>query len=156
LEIDAILAKLQDEGFVFPETLVKNYLLSIRTKPFVLLTGMSGGGKTALTWLVADALGEPYCPIAVKPNWTDSHDLSGFYNPITGRYERQEALDFILEAASEYADRGVNARRYHLCLDEMNLSRVEYYFAEILSAMERPTRTVYLHSERDRDGVPGT
>jgi energy-coupling factor transporter ATP-binding protein EcfA2 len=156
VDIERILAKLHNEGFVFPESLVKNYLLSIRTKPFVLLTGMSGGGKTALTRLIAAALDEPHCVIAVKPNWTDSHDLLGFYNPITGQYVREQTLTFILRAVSEYAARGDQARQYHLCLDEMNLSRVEYYFAEILSAMELPDRAVYLHSAPEIDGIPGT
>ena len=150
-DVQRITARLTEEGFLFSEVLVKNYLLSIRTKPFVLLTGTSGGGKTALTRLVAQALGEPYIVVAVKPNWTDSRDLLGFYNPISRRYVRTQTLSFIFDADAEYKRDRRTARRYHLCLDEMNLSRVEYYFAELLSALERPDREVHLHSEEEPD-----
>lgn len=154
-DIENIMGKLEEEGFYFPSNLVKNYYLSIKTKPFVLLTGMSGGGKTALTRLVAEGLGEPYCVVAVKPNWTDSRNLLGFYNPISQQYVTTEALSFIIDASKEYEARGEGARRFHLCLDEMNLSHVEYYFAELLSAMERPDRRVVLHS-MDNLSVPGS
>jgi hypothetical protein len=134
-EYERVAAKIVEEGFFFPDDLVKNYLISLRTKPFVILTGLSGNGKTALTRIVAEALNERYRAIAVRPNWTDARDLFGFYNPITKEYVTPPALRFILDAAAEYQQKGAKAKRFHLCLDEMNLSRVEYYFADVLSAM---------------------
>jgi hypothetical protein len=98
-EFNAVKARIAQEGFHFPDSLIKNYLISLRAKPFVLLTGLSGNGKTALPRIVAQALREEYQAIAVRPNCTDARDLLGFYNSIMKEYVTQPALKFILEAA---------------------------------------------------------
>ena len=122
---------------------MKNYYISLKTKPFVILAGYSGMGKTALTRLFAEAVSEnveeQYLRVAVQPNWLDDRHLLGFYNPLTGRYISTPFLDFLLRAV-ENPD-----KPYFLCLDEMNLSRVEYYFSRFISAMESIDRTIHLH-----------
>lgn len=124
--------------YIFDPNTITNYHLSVLTNPFVILTGLSGTGKTKLTRLYADAVygiqqgrDNPYYAIvAVKPEWTDGRGLLGYYNPLTRSYEATPFLRFLLKAAAD------PAHWCFLCLDEMNLARVEYYFADFLSAME--------------------
>lgn len=141
--IEHILRYIRSRGYNYPERLVKSYYISLKTKPFVILTGYSGMGKTALTRLFAEAVSEnveeQYLRIAVQPNWLDDRHLLGFYNPLTGRYVSTPFLDFLLRAV-ENPD-----KPYFLCLDEMNLSRVEYYFSRFISAMESLDRVIHLH-----------
>jgi energy-coupling factor transporter ATP-binding protein EcfA2 len=141
--IDHILHYIKSRGYNYPERLIKSYYISLKTKPFVILTGYSGMGKTALTRLFAEAVSEnveeQYLRIAVQPNWLDDRRLLGFYNPLTGRYVSTPFLDFLLKAV-ENPD-----KPYFLCLDEMNLSRVEYYFSRFISAMESIDRMIHLH-----------
>ena len=141
--IEHILGYIRSRGYNYPEILVKNYYISLKTKPFVILAGYSGMGKTALTRLFAEAVSEnveeQYLRVAVQPNWLDDRHLLGFYNPLTGRYISTPFLDFLLRAV-ENPD-----KPYFLCLDEMNLSRVEYYFSRFISAMESIDRVIYLH-----------
>ena len=81
-----------------------------------------------------------YLFLPVRPDWKDSKALLGYYNPITKEYERTSLLDFILDAINNYND-AINNKKddvnpYFIILDEMNLSHVEYYFAEFLSVLE--------------------
>lgn len=141
-----IMRYIRCSGFFYPARLVKNYYISLKTKPFVILTGYSGMGKTALTRLMAEAVSddveEQYLRVSVQPDWLDDRGLIGFYNPLTEKYVSTPFLDFLLKAVDN------PDRPYFLCLDEMNLSRVEYYLARFLSAVESLDREVHLHSMR--------
>jgi len=81
-----------------------------------------------------------YIFLSVKPDWRDSNALLGYYNPITRNYEKTPLLDFILDAINNYNDainnKKDNAVPFFIILDEMNLSHVEYYFADFLSVLE--------------------
>jgi len=142
--IEHLLAYVRSRGFTYPDWLVKDYYLCLKTKPFVVLTGFSGLGKTALTRLVAEALTggreDRYLRVPVQPDWLDDRRVLGFYNPITERYVSTPFLDFLLEASENPGE------PFFLCLDEMNLSRVEHYLSQILSAMESLDREIHLHS----------
>jgi hypothetical protein len=128
--------------FVFSPNIIANYHLSLLTKPFVILTGLSGTGKTKLTRLYADAAhrieagaANPYYQlVAVRPDWNDHRGLLGYYNPLTETYSATEFLTFLLTALSD------PQHWYYVCLDEMNLARVEYYFSDFLSAVEAQER----------------
>jgi hypothetical protein len=140
-------AFLNRAGFTYPPLTVRNYYVALKTKPFALLCGISGTGKTRLTHLFADALTgdtrHQYRLIPVRPDWTDSTPLLGYRNLLAGtegQYVSTRFLDFLrLASLPENAERA-----YFLCLDEMNLARVEHYFAEFLSAMEAPEREIAL------------
>ena len=87
----------------------------------------------------AKAIGAQYCVIPVAPNWTTNEDLLGFFNPVDSQYHETEFTRFLLSAAALFKaakDEDKQPTPYHLILDEMNLARVEYYFAKFLSAME--------------------
>lgn len=125
---------------------VFSYLTALRTKPFMLLAGISGTGKSRIVRKLAQATTtqkydndedrwkdnrpENFEMIQVKPNWHNSMDVVGFYSNISGKYEFTPFVEFIVKAW-QHKD-----TPYFLCLDEMNLAPVEEYFAEFLSAIE--------------------
>ena len=122
------------------------YLTALRTKPFMLLAGISGTGKSRIVRKLAQASTtqqyenaedrwkdnrpENFELIQVKPNWHNSMDVVGYYSNVAKRYEFPPFIDFIVKAWQDLET------PYFLCLDEMNLAPVEQYFAEFLSAIE--------------------
>ena len=119
------------------------YLTALRTKPFMLLAGISGTGKSRIVREMAKACWAAdeedygkncprnFCMVQVKPNWHDSSDLIGYVSRINGeKYVVGPFLRFIAKAIKD------PKRPYFLCLDEMNLAPVEQYFAEYLSVIE--------------------
>lgn len=119
------------------------YLTALRTKPFMLLAGISGTGKSRIVREMAKACWTSheedygkncprnFCMVQVKPNWHDSSDLIGYVSRINGeKYVEGPFLRFIAKAMQD------PKRPYFLCLDEMNLAPVEQYFAEYLSVIE--------------------
>jgi hypothetical protein len=87
----------------------------------------------------AEAVGAEYLLVPVAPNWNTNEDLLGFYNPVHKVYVDTPFSHFLRRAAREYqqaTEAGRAARPFMVVLDEMNLARVEHYFAKFLSAME--------------------
>ncbi len=74
--------------------------------------------------------------IVVRPDWRDSKSLLGYYNPLTGVYEDTSFLRFLLQAKAHYYIAHSQALPHFIILDEMNLARAEYYFADFLSVLE--------------------
>ena len=120
------------------------YITAIKSKPFLLLAGISGTGKSRIVRELARACWEEgseeyiaqkpknFQMVQVKPNWHDSSDLIGYVSRVSGKAEfvTGEFLKFIAKA---WEDTEIP---YFLCLDEMNLAPVEQYFAEYLSVIE--------------------
>ena len=134
-----IQSAIQLAGMRISERVLRRYHLSLKTRGFVIVSGISGTGKTWLTELYARAVGARYRLVPVAPNWTSNEDLLGYYNPLTDTYHDTSFSWFLKDAAAEYERAQASGRvprPYHLTLDEMNLARVEYYFARFLSAME--------------------
>ncbi len=141
------------QGFTYPALALRDYYIALQTKPFALLSGITGTGKTRLTSLFAEALtgaaDAQYRLLPVRPDWSDSAPLLGYVNLLApgypaGRYVATPFTEFLARAMQpENA-----ARAYFLCLDELNLARVEHYLAEVLSAMETPTRELILPDGR--------
>jgi MoxR-like ATPase len=140
------------QGFTFPPLAVRDYYVALKTKPFVILSGLSGTGKTRLTELMAEALtgnlAAQYRLLPVRPDWTDATPLLGFFNLLAGEYVGAPFLDLLVEA-DRPENRGL---AFFVCLDEMNLARVEHYFADVLSAMEPRPGTIPLQGS-PRGGV---
>ena len=121
----------------------RSLLTALRTKPFMLLAGISGTGKSRIVrelakscWKDGDeeySKNNPrnFCMVQVKPNWHDSSELIGYVSRINGeKYVVGPFLKFMAKAINE------PDKPYFLCLDEMNLAPVEQYFAEYLSVIE--------------------
>ena len=128
---------------VFDSSFSRRYITSLLAKPFVILAGNSGTGKTRISKQFAENLevddenGEKnWLIVPVGADWTDNTKIMGFYNPLTdngiGKYEKTGIVKII-----ERADANPDIP-YFLILDEMNLSRVERYFSDFLSHMETP------------------
>lgn len=120
------------KGFSYKPGTIENFYLSLKTKPFVLLAGISGTGKTKLVQLFAEAIGcngEQFNLISVRPDWSDTSDLLG-YTDIKGKFQPGPLINTIKLANQN------PTKPYLVCLDEMNLARVEYYFSDFLSKME--------------------
>jgi MoxR-like ATPase len=117
------------KGFSYEPGTIENLYLSLKSKPFVLLAGISGTGKSKLAELFAEAIGAKFLMVPVRPDWSDSSDILGHLD-LSGNYIAGKSLEFINFARNE-----LNTP-YILCFDEMNLARVEYYFSEFLSVME--------------------
>ncbi|MFM9161256.1 MAG: AAA family ATPase, partial [Dolichospermum sp.] len=109
---------------------IRNFLTLLRTNDLIVLSGLSGSGKTQIVKAFAEALGGVAKIIPVKPNWTSSDDLLGYYNPIQMSFLPTPFTEAIVEAIHN------PDQLYLICLDEMNLARVEYYFADFLSKLE--------------------
>jgi hypothetical protein len=127
------------QGLRLSERVIRRYHSSLRPRGFVILSGISGGGKTRLTRAYANAVGAEYLLVPVAPNWNSNEDLLGFYNPVHKVYVDTRFSHFLRRAAREFqqaTEAGRAPRPFHLVLDEMNLARVEHYFAKFLSAME--------------------
>lgn len=124
------------KGFSFEDELIENFYLSLKSKPFVILAGISGTGKSKLVKLFAEACDATldngqYMLLPVRPDWSDTSDLLGHWT-IDNKFKAGLVTKFIDKAAKpENAD-----KPFFLCLDEMNLARVEYYFSDFLSVIE--------------------
>jgi MoxR-like ATPase len=141
--LDEMVAAVERPGLRIDRRTLRRYHLSLRTRKFVILSGPSGTGKTWLATAWADAAGAKSLVVPVAPNWTTNEDLLGYLSPLTDTYVDTPFSRFLRKAVDEQAradDAGVIATPYHLVLDEMNLARVEYYFARFLSAMELRAR----------------
>lgn len=121
----------------------KDYLSVVQVKPFLLLAGISGTGKSRIVREFAfkscpkclqDKAGTTpgnYCMIEVKPNWHDSTELLGYYSRLgKAGYQFTKFVKFLVKAKM------FPNVPFFVCLDEMNLAPVEQYFAEILSILE--------------------
>lgn len=125
-----IQARLWAKNLLFSQSQLRDFLALMRTHDLVVLAGDSGSGKTSLVRAVAESIGGRCTVIPVKPNWTGPEDLLGYYNPIERNYQ---ATPFLL--ALQAAEREPDILHF-ICLDEMNLARVEHYFADFLSLLE--------------------
>lgn len=133
-ELARISDYIKSRGFSYEAGMIENFYLSLKTKPFVILAGTSGTGKTKLIKLFGEAIGATrangqYLMVPVRPDWSDSSDLLGYLD-LNGMFVPGAITDFINTAMGDLE------KPYLLCLDEMNLARVEYYFSDFLSVME--------------------
>lgn len=116
---------------------VRLFLAALNTSQIIALCGKPGTGKTTFAEQMAEAIGARFHMIEVQNNWTDSTDLLGFYNPANNTYQPTKFLDALLLAKKDMEKYKDKAPLHIICLDEMNLSRVEYYFATFLSLLQR-------------------
>ena len=132
-KVVAIKAYIATRGFNYEGDLIENFYLSLKSKPFVILAGTSGTGKTRLVKLFAEAIGAKMQLVPVRPDWSDSSDLFG-HTDLSGNFHPGAIIDFVKQAEWD------KSTPHFLCLDEMNLARVEYYLSDFLSIIETRDR----------------
>ena len=138
---------------------------ALQSKPFLILAGISGTGKTQIARLIAEKWNEQdkikefidenflilikeisstnpeqVAFLPVRPDWNEPVKMWGFYNPLTGLFYPTDGLKVLLNAYRDYVknkdENKDENRKYFIILDEMNLARVEYYMSDLLSLME--------------------
>ncbi len=129
-----ILSRLE---FTYDRKAVLSFLMALSTSQIIALCGEPGTGKTTFARQMATSLGAKFHLIEVQNNWTDRSDILGFYNPTNGSYQSTAFLDALIEDRDDEEENSANARLHVICLDEMNLARVEYYFATFLSLLQQ-------------------
>ncbi len=127
---EALVGALAATGFAYAPWRVAAFVAALRTRPFVLLAGPTGTGKTRLPLLVAEATGAAATLLPVRPDWADGAETMG-YTDLGGRFRAGAVLAAARRAALD------PARPHLLVLDEMNLARPEHYLADVLSRLEQ-------------------
>ena len=125
-------AATQMQLYYTPE-IVRRYVAGMAASKLLILEGISGTGKTSLPYSFSRYLDNPATIISVQPSYRDRTEILGYFNEFSKRFNETEFLRALYEA-------GLRADPSLIVLDEMNLARVEYYFAEILSVLEMPSK----------------
>lgn len=113
--------------------IIRLFVASLASNKLIILEGISGTGKTSLAYAFGSFINNETTVASVQPSWRDSTEIFGYFNEFTKRFNETEILASIYEA--QYED-----EVFAILLDEMNISRVEYYFAEMLSVLELPNK----------------
>lgn len=111
--------------------LIQFFIASLGAARIVILQGISGTGKTSLPYAFGKFVSKDTTVVSVQPSWRERTELYGYYNEFTKKYSETEFLNSIYEC-NYFRDPHI------IILDEMNIARVEYYFAEMLSILEMP------------------
>ena len=122
----------QKKPLFYSESDVKAFVAGLAASHFAILQGMSGTGKTSLPRIFAEAILGEVNIVPVESSWRDRNELLGYYNDFSKKYTAKEFTCALYKANTQFYTRVP----YFIVLDEMNLSRVEYYFADFLSVLE--------------------
>lgn len=139
-------AYLDGKDLQYHERVIKAFHTALKVNDstqMTVLAGISGTGKSQLPRQYAEGAGIGFLPVPVQPRWDSPQDLMGFYNYIEERYRATDLARIMweMDRFQEDADAVLGDRMMLVLLDEMNLSRVEYYFSDFLSRLEsRPPR----------------
>ena len=147
--VQHIQSYLVNKDIMYPQYVLADFFSLIQTNDLIILAGDSGSGKTNLVKSFADAVGGESKIIPVKPSWTSAEDLLGYYNPLQKKYLSTAFLDTIIEAQRS------PEVPFFICLDEMNLARVEYYFSDFISKLEERDSPpeIELYSDNESEHV---
>ena len=110
---------------------IRSFVANLATSKIMILQGMSGTGKTSIALAFEKYINNVLDPIAIQPMWKERSDLIGYFNEFTKKFNETSLLEELYE--SNFDD-----KIYIIVLDEVNIARVEYYFAEFLSLLEYP------------------
>ncbi len=124
-------------GLYYKSEMVRLFVSAIASTRLVILQGISGTGKTSLAYAWGKFLKNDATIASVQPSWRDRTELFGYFNEFTKKFNETEVLKKMYQA-------GYDDRVYITVLDEMNIARVEYYFAEMLSILEMPSRDEWI------------
>ncbi len=118
-------------GLYYDMADIRRFIGGLSVTHIIIMQGMSGTGKTSLAYAFGQFLQNESVIIPIQPMWKERTDMIGYYNEFTKRFNETTLLRKMYEA-------NYNDEIYITVLDEMNIARVEYYFAEFLSLLELP------------------
>lgn len=121
----------------YTTNMIRLFISALSATKLVILQGISGTGKTSLAYAWGKFIRRDAIIASVQPSWRDRTELFGYFNEFTKKFNETEVLKKMYEA-------GYTDDVYVTVLDEMNIARVEYYFAEMLSILEMPTREEWI------------
>ena len=125
-------------------SVIRQFVAGLAVSHLMILQGMSGTGKTSIAYAFGEFLGNSSEIVPVQPVWKEHTDLLGYYNEFTKKYNETPFLQKMYQA-------NASDKLYVVVLDELNIARVEYYFAEFLSLLEIPDpNSRYLEVVPDR------
>ena len=110
---------------------IRRFISNLGVSHILVMQGMSGTGKTSLAYAFGEFIGNASVIVPIQPMWKERTDMIGYYNEFTGKFNETLLLQKMYEA-------NYSSDMYVTVLDEMNIARVEYYFAEFLSLLEIP------------------
>lgn len=125
-------ASLPEKPLFYSEMDIRTFIAGLATSPLMILQGLSGTGKTSLPQVFAEAISGGHRKISVQSNWRDRHELLGYYNDFNKRFTETPFTQALYTAALP-SEEDVP---WLIVLDEVNLARIEYYFADFLSVLE--------------------
>lgn len=123
----------KERRLFYEPRVIRLFVSALATTRLIILQGISGTGKTSLPYALGQFLDNPATIAPVQPSWRDRTEIFGYFNEFTKRYNETEILRAMYEARW-------NDNVYLTVIDEANISRIEYYFAELLSIYELPSR----------------
>lgn len=126
------LANRPSNPLYYEEKTIRTFIAGFASSRLMILEGLSGTGKSSLPRAFADFMGSKTIEVPAQSSWKDRNDLLGFYNDFKKQYKETEFLKALYSATHDPNN------IYVIVLDEMNLSRIEYYFADLLSVLEKP------------------
>ena len=121
----------------YKSEMIRIFIAALASTKLIILQGISGTGKTSLAYAWGKFLKHDSCVASVQPSWRDRTELFGYFNEFTKKFNETDVLKTIYEA-------GYTDDVFTVILDEMNIARVEYYFAEMLSILEMPNQDEWL------------
>ena len=120
-------------GLYYTPEIVRRFVAGMASSKLLVLEGISGTGKTSLPYSFSRYLDNPATIVSVQPSFRDRSELLGYFNEFAKRFNETEFLRALYEA-------NYRLDPTLIVLDEMNLARIEYYFAEMLSVLEMPSK----------------
>lgn len=115
----------------YTKEIIARFFAGMATSKVLILEGISGTGKTSLPYAMGKFFNKETSIISVQPSWRDRAELLGYLNEFTKKFNETDFLKAVYQA-------GYSDKPNFIVLDEMNMARIEYYFAEFLSVMEMP------------------
>lgn len=122
----------QEKPLFYSDKDLRAFIAGLAASPFAILQGMSGTGKTSLPKIFSEAVLGEINVVPVESSWRDRNELLGYYNDFSKKFTAKEFTCDLYRAGCQRYDDTI----YFIVLDEMNLSRIEYYFADFLSVLE--------------------
>ena len=119
-------------GLFYEPSDIRQFISGLAVSHILVMQGMSGTGKTSLAYAFGEFLQNKSTIVPIQPMWKERTDLIGYYNEFTKKFNETVLLQKMYEA-------NYSQELFVTVLDEMNIARVEYYFAEFLSLLELPT-----------------